>query len=84
MMKARELKSEFNYAGAAFVVASAAKDILMMRLLTDMQDKMDINDGELPIEMHESLRIIVCTLKAKLESKEVADWILDYYRGNTK
>ena len=84
VMKARQLKTEFNYAGAAFIVAAAAKDVLSMRILTDMQDKMEINNGELPIELHETLRIIVCTLQAKMESKETAKWIMDYYRGNTK
>jgi len=79
VMRARQLKSEFNYAGAAFIVAAAAKDVLSMRILTDMQEQMDNNNGKLPVALQETLRIIVSSLHAKMESKATAQWILGCY-----
>ena len=80
VMNARSAKEAFNYPKAAFVVAAAVGDTMSMRILSHMQDMMDINKGRLPDEFNEILRIVVLTLKTKVEKPELADWVLDYYR----
>ena len=80
VMNARDAKEAFNYPKAAFVVAAAVGDTMSMRILSHMQDVMDINKGKLPDEFNEILRIVVLTLKTKVERPQLADWVLDYYR----
>lgn len=82
VMEARTAKEEFNYPKAAFIVATACSDVYAMRLMSHLQDVQEINKGRLPIEFNEILRITVLTLKTKLDSKETADWVMDYYRSD--
>lgn len=81
IMKARQYKEEMNYAAAAFVVAAADSDTLSMRILSEIQEAAEHNDGRVVGSHYEILRIIVATLKGRLESEATADWIMDYYRN---
>jgi len=79
MMWARDAKHSNDLPKAAYIVSVAAKDVLLMRLTSDMQDQADMNDGRLPEALNEQLRIVICTLKAKFKSKDVANWVLGNY-----
>lgn len=81
MMNARALKLQGNLPGAAYVIAAADGNVLAMRILSEIQDQTDNNNGELPSALYETLRIIVCTLLARMENQTVAKWVLGDYNA---